>query len=78
MALPVKSENREDKLPLERALRALEDVRKSLKRFSATESIAGSYALNAELKIVRRKAKKLRKRTMVLGNLWDKNAQSTS
>jgi hypothetical protein len=78
MALPVKSENREDKLPLERALRALEDVRKSLKRFSATESVAGSDALNAELKIVRRKAKKLRKRTMALGNLWDKNAQSTS
>jgi hypothetical protein len=64
MALPVKSEKREDKLPLERALRALEEVRKSLKKFSASESVARNDVLNAELKIVRHRAKKLSKRTM--------------
>jgi hypothetical protein len=78
MALLVKSEKREDKLPLERALRALEDARKSLKQFSATESVAANDALNAELKIVRHKARKLRKRAMALGSLWDQNAQSGS
>ena len=78
MAPPVKSEKREDRLPLERALRALEDVRQSLKKFSATESVAANDALNAELEIVRHKARKLRKRTMVLENLWDRNARTGS
>jgi hypothetical protein len=78
MALPVKSEKREDKLPLERALRALEDVHRSLKQFAATESIVANDALKAELKIVRHKARKLRKRTMALGSLWDQDAQSSS
>jgi hypothetical protein len=74
MALPVKSEKREDKLPLERALRALEDARQSLKKFSATESVAANDALHAELRIVRHKARKLRKRAMALASLWDQNA----
>jgi hypothetical protein len=78
MALPVKSEKREDKLPLERAQRALEDVHRSLKKFSATQSVAANATLNAELEIVRHKIKKLRKRTMALGNLWDRNVQSSS
>jgi hypothetical protein len=78
MALPMKSEKREDRLPLERALRALEDVHKSLKQFSATDSVAGNAALNAELKIVRHKARKLRKRTMALESVWDQDAQSSS
>jgi hypothetical protein len=60
MALPVKSEKREDKLPLERALRALEDARKSLKQFSATESVAANDALNAEHEIVRPEAAQAR------------------
>jgi F0F1-type ATP synthase epsilon subunit len=38
VTLTVKSEKREDKLPLERALRALEDVRKLLKKLSTTEA----------------------------------------
>jgi hypothetical protein len=78
MALLVKPEKREDKLPLERALRALEDVRRSLKQFSATESVLGNDALNAELKIMRHKARKLRKHAMALGRLWDRDAQSSA
>jgi hypothetical protein len=45
MASPAK---REDKLPLERALRALEDLHKSLKEFSKTDSVVGNVELNAE------------------------------
>ena len=74
----MRSEQREDRLPLERALRALEDVPKSLKQFSATDSVAGNAALNAELKIVRHNARKLRKRTMALESVWDQDAQSSS
>jgi hypothetical protein len=78
MALPVRSEKREDKLPLERALRALEDARTSLKKFSATDSVAENDSLKAQLKIVRRKAGKLRKRAMALGSLWDQDAEGSS
>ena len=56
MALPAK---REDKLPLERALRALEDLHKSLKEFSKTDSVMGNAGLRAEAENVRAKAKKL-------------------
>jgi hypothetical protein len=60
----------EDKLPLERALRALEDVHRSLKEFSKKESVEENAALNAEAKVVRHKAKKLRERTTELAALW--------
>jgi hypothetical protein len=78
MALLVKSEKREDKLPLERALRALEDVHQSLKKFSATESVAANDALHAELEIVRHKARKLRRRTIALASLWDGSPRNNS
>jgi hypothetical protein len=78
MALRVRSEKQEDKLPLERALRALEDARQSLKKFAATVSVAENEALHEELRIVRHKAKKLRERAMALVSLWDQNAQSNS
>jgi hypothetical protein len=70
MAAPEKSAKREDKLPLERALRALEDVHKSLKEFSATDAVKDNAAFAAELKTVRHKAKKLRKRVNSLTVLW--------
>jgi hypothetical protein len=44
---PAKSK-REDKLPLERALRALEDVYQKLKEFSATDSVANNDAFAAK------------------------------
>jgi hypothetical protein len=62
---------REDKLPLERALRALEDVHKSLKEFSKQRSVAENAALNGLTKTTRHKAKKLRKLTTELASLWD-------
>lgn len=63
---------REDKLPLERALRALEDVHKSRKEFSMTDTVAKNGALNAEIKTVRHKVRKLRKRATALVGLWDR------
>jgi hypothetical protein len=69
---------REDKLPLERALRALEDVHKSLKELSNTDTVATNNALNAEIKTVRRKARKLRKRTTALAGLWDRTFETHS
>jgi hypothetical protein len=69
MASPAK---REDKLPLERALRALEDLHKSLKEFSKTDSVAGNAELNAEAGNVRDKAKKLRRRSEAQAALWER------
>jgi hypothetical protein len=62
---------REDKLPLERALRALGDVHSSLKEFAKRESVAGNVALKANVKTVRHKARKLRKLSEELSVLWD-------
>jgi hypothetical protein len=67
-----KSPQREDKLPLERALRALEDVHKSLKDFSKQRSVIENIALNEMVKTTRHKAKKLRKLTTELASLWDR------
>jgi hypothetical protein len=63
---------REDKLPLERALRALEDLHKSLKEFAKVDSVEGNPDLKAEAENVRAKAKKLRKRSEALAALWDR------
>jgi hypothetical protein len=76
MAASDKTEKREDKLPLERALRALEDVHKSLKDFSNTDTVARNDALAAELKTVRHKARKLRKRAHTLFGLWERSLQT--
>jgi hypothetical protein len=73
---PERIEKREDKLPLERALRALEDVHKSLKDFSKTDTVTKSDALAAELKTVRHKTRKLRKRVSTLAGLWDRSLQT--
>jgi CCR4-NOT transcriptional regulation complex NOT5 subunit len=75
---PAKSAKREDKLPLERALRALEDVHKSLKEFSKTDTVSKNEMLNAELKTVRHKAKRLRDRATALASLWDRTFETHS
>jgi hypothetical protein len=72
VATPTTIGKREDKLPLERALRALEDVHKSLNEFSKTDTVAKNNVLNAEIKTVRHKARKLRKRATALAGLWDR------
>jgi hypothetical protein len=66
------SARREDRLPLERALRALEDVHKSLKEFSKTDTVATDDALSAEIQKVRHKAKKLRKLATAWAGLCDR------
>jgi hypothetical protein len=48
---------------------ALRDVHKSLKEFSKKDSAAENVTLSAEMKIVRHKAKKLRKRATALAAL---------
>jgi hypothetical protein len=62
---------RDDKLPLERALRALGDIHVSLKEFSKQESVAGNAVLKANVKTVRQKAKKLPRLSAGLAALWD-------
>jgi hypothetical protein len=63
---------REDKLPLERALRALEDLHKSLKEFAKADSVERNPDLKLEAENVRAKAKKLRKRSKALAASWDR------
>jgi hypothetical protein len=72
MTLSAKFGKREDKLPLERVLRALEDVHESLKEFSKEKSVADDIALSVEIKVVRHKTKGLRKRAIALATLWDR------
>ena len=78
MAQPAIAGKREDKLPLERALRALEDVHASLKQFSKQDSVRENEALNASIKTVRQKAKKLRRLTGELAALWDRTFENKS
>jgi hypothetical protein len=78
LATPAKSAKREDKLPLERALRALEDVHRSLKEFSATDSATNNDAFAADLKTVRHKTKRQRKRTTALAALSALSIYKTS
>jgi hypothetical protein len=75
MAPATKIGKLEDKLPLERALRALEDVRKSLKEFATKESVTENVALSAGVKTIRHKAKKLRKHIAELAEVWNRNFQ---
>jgi hypothetical protein len=78
MANPAKIGKREDKLPLERALRALEDVHSSLKEFSKQQSVAENAALSAIVKTTRHKTKKLRQMTKELTTLWDRTFEDKS
>ena len=57
MAQPAKIGKREDKLPLERALRALEDVHSSLKEFAKQDSVKENEALNTGVKTARTRQK---------------------
>jgi cell fate (sporulation/competence/biofilm development) regulator YlbF (YheA/YmcA/DUF963 family) len=72
VATSTKFPQREDKLPLERALRALEDVHRSLKEFSKQRSVIENMALNGMVQTTRHKAKKLRKLTTELASRWDR------
>jgi aminoglycoside phosphotransferase (APT) family kinase protein len=78
VATPAKFAKREDKLPLERALSALEDVHQSLNEFSKADSAAKNDEFATALKSFRHKAKKLRKRAKVLAGLWDRTFEMNS
>jgi hypothetical protein len=71
MALPVRTENQEDRLPLERALRALEDARTSLKAFGQKTSVKNNPALQQSVKDVRHRLKKVIKRSATICDTWD-------
>ena len=70
MALPVRSEMKEDVLPLQRALRALEDAKQALKKFQATASVQKDKDLAEEVEELRRKVKKTRKLGESVANRW--------
>jgi hypothetical protein len=71
MSPAARTEKQEDRLPLERALRALEDAQTSLKQFSKTDAALSSPTLKEAVRLTRHKLKKLRKRGVVLAKLWD-------
>lgn len=61
-----------------RALRALEDVHKSLNEFSKIDTVAKNNALNAEIKTARHKDRNLRKRATASAGLWDRTFETYS
>ena len=70
MTLPARSEVKEDVLPLQRALRALDDAHRSLKQFSQTGSVGGDAALSESVLQLRGKVKKVRKRAREIAERW--------
>jgi hypothetical protein len=77
MALPVRTENQEDRLPLQRALRALEDAKMSLKTFARKTSVKNNPALQQSVKDVRHRLKKVIKRSATISDTWDRRVKST-
>jgi len=70
MTLPVRSEVKEDILPLQRALRALDDAKRALKQFSKTGSAEADPALSESVKLLRGKVKKARNRARTIAQRW--------
>ena len=70
MTLPVRSEVKEDALLLQRALRALDDARRSLKKFGQTGSVEGDPALSKGVDVLRRKVKRARKVARGIAQRW--------
>jgi hypothetical protein len=77
MALPGRIENLEDRLPLERALRALEDAKTSLKTSAKKTSVKNNPALQQSVKDVRHRLKKLTKRGATICDVWDGRVKLT-
>ena len=55
---PPRSEVKEDVLPLQRALRALDDAKRALKQFSQTGSVEAGPALSESVELLQGKVKK--------------------
>jgi hypothetical protein len=74
MTLPARSEMKEDVVPMQRALRALDDAKRSLKQFGQTGSVTKDPALSDNLDLVRRKVKKARKLAQGIAERWFENS----
>jgi hypothetical protein len=70
MVMPLRTEVKEDVLPLQRALRSLEDAKLSLKQFSQTGSVGKDQALAESVSELRRKLKKSRKLAKDIAERW--------
>jgi hypothetical protein len=70
MTLPPRSEVKEDVLPLQRALRALDDAKRALKQFSQTGSVEADSALSESVERLRGKVKKSRNRARAIAERW--------
>jgi hypothetical protein len=70
MTLPQRSEIKEDVLPLQRALGALDDAKRSLKHFSQTDSVKADPALVESVDRLRSKVKKARNQTRTIAQRW--------
>jgi hypothetical protein len=66
---------REDGLHLKRALRALEDVHRSVKEFAKKDAVTENVVLTQAAKTVRHKAKKLRERCKALASLLGRSIE---
>jgi hypothetical protein len=77
MALPGRTENQEDRLPPERALRALQDGRTPLKAFAKKTSVSSNPELQQSVKDVRYRLKKVIKRSTMIGEVWEGRVKST-
>jgi hypothetical protein len=76
MPLALKTAVKEDALPLQRALRALDDARKALKAFSQTRSVETDASLAMSVDALRRKVRKARKLGKEVASRWTDNAAS--
>jgi hypothetical protein len=74
MSLPLKTSIREDALPLQRAMRALDDAKKSLKAFSQTRSVETDPSLATSVEALRRKVKRARKFGKDVASRWTADA----
>ena len=74
MTLPARSEVKEDVLSLQRALRALDDAKRSLKQYSQTGSVQEDPQLLDSVNLLRRKVKKARKLARGIAERWFENS----
>jgi hypothetical protein len=70
MALPIRSEIKEDILPLERVLHALKDAKASLKKFAESRSVELDPALQEAVIELQHELKKSRKIAKAMARRW--------
>ena len=70
MTLPARSEVKEDVLFLERAIRALDDAKQSLKQFRGAGSVEKDRVLAESVKELRQRVKNVRKLARAIARSW--------